>query len=184
MATEKRRYVGIDPGKREYTMAITGRDGTMKIHQGKTSIPWRQALYALLEKADKIALEAGNLAFIMARETGERAGSEVRILNAAKLPFIRDAPAKTGKEDAVKLAHLIGERREKKLPVVPLPGGEELAGRKLLANYGREQRNRTGQINTLHALFAHRGHTTAVKKQLSAAEKRKAVIELPGGQER
>jgi transposase len=84
----------------------------------------------------------------------------------------------------VKPAHLIEERRDEKLPVVPLPGGEELAGRKLLANYGREQRNRTGQINTLHALFAHQGHTAAVKKYLSVAEKRKAVVELPGGQER
>jgi hypothetical protein len=41
----------------------------------------------------------------------EAAGSEVRVLNSAKLPFIRDAPTKTDKEDAMKLAHLTEERR-------------------------------------------------------------------------
>jgi hypothetical protein len=99
MEGEKRRYVGIDLGKREYTMAIIGKNGKMKLHQGKTSIAGRQALYGKLEKGDKVALEAGNLAFIMAREIMERVGSEVRVLNAAKLPFIWDSPTKTDKSD-------------------------------------------------------------------------------------
>jgi hypothetical protein len=43
--TEKRRYVGIDLGKREYTMAIIDVKGKMKMHQGKTSIQGRQGLY-------------------------------------------------------------------------------------------------------------------------------------------
>jgi len=45
MEEEKRRYVGIDLGKREDTMAIIGKNGKMSIHQGRTSIPGRQALY-------------------------------------------------------------------------------------------------------------------------------------------
>jgi len=52
-------------------MAVIGRNGKMSIHQGKTSLQGRQALYKLLESEDKIALEAGNLAFIMAREIHE-----------------------------------------------------------------------------------------------------------------
>jgi len=99
MEVEKRRYVGIDLGKREYTMAIIGKDGKMKVNHGKTSKPGRQALYRLLEKGDKVALEAGNLAFIMAYEIKEQVGSEVRVLNSAKLPFIWDAPTKTDKSD-------------------------------------------------------------------------------------
>jgi hypothetical protein len=99
MKEEKRRFVGIDLGKREYTMAIIGKNGKMSIHHGKTSIQGRQGLYRLLEKIDKVALEAGNLAFIMAREIMERAGSEVRVLNSAKLPLIWDAPTKTDKSD-------------------------------------------------------------------------------------
>jgi hypothetical protein len=89
--TSGSRYVGIDLGKREYTMAIIGRNGKMSIHHGKTSIQGRVALYKKLEQTDKVALEAGNLAFIMAREIMERTGSEVRVLNSAKLPFIWDA---------------------------------------------------------------------------------------------
>jgi hypothetical protein len=94
MEEEKRRYVGIDLGKRDWTMAIIGKNGKMKLHQGKTSMQGRQGLYRLLEKGDKVALEAGNLAFIVTREIMERVGSEVWVLNSAKLPLIWDAPTK------------------------------------------------------------------------------------------
>ena len=184
MKEERRRFVGIDLGKREYTMAIIGKTGKMSIHQGKTSIQGRQALYKKLERTDKVALEAGNLAFIVAREIMERAGSEVRVLNSAKLPFIWDAPTKTDKEDAMKLAHLIEERRDEKLPLVSLPSEKEMARRKLLANYSREVKGRTKTVNLLHALFVHQGHTTIVRKDLATAEKRLAAIELLHGQER
>jgi transposase len=181
MEEGKRRFVGIDLGKREYTMAIIGKNGKMTIYQGKTSINGRQALYGRLEKCDKVALEAGNLAFIMAREIQERVGSEVRVLNSAKLPFIWDAPTKTDKEDAMKLAHLIEERRDEKLPIVPLPSEKEMERRKILAGYSREIRNRTRHINTLHAMFVHQGHTTIVKKDLATAKKRsEAVLVLTG----
>ena len=106
MEESKRRFVGIDLGKREYTMAIICKNGTMKLHQGKTSIQGRQALYAKLEKSDKVAVEAGNLAFILASELKERVGCEVRVLHSAKLPFIWDSPTKTDREDAMRLAHL------------------------------------------------------------------------------
>ena len=184
MEEDKRRFVGIDLGKREYTMAIIGKTGKMSIQQGKTSVQGRQALYKKLEKSDKVALEAGNLAFIMAGEIQEQVGSEVRVLNSAKLPFIWDAPTKTDKEDAMKLAHLIEERRDEKLPIVPLPSEKEMLRRKLLANYSREMKGRTRQINLLHALFVHQGHTTIVKKNLATAEKRQEVIEILRGQER
>jgi transposase len=156
----------------------------VSIHRGKTSIQGRQALYRLLEKTDKVALEAGNLAFIMAREIMERTGSEVRVLNAAKLPFIWDAPTKTDKEDAMKLAHLVEERRDEKLPVVPLPSEKELARRKTLASYGREMRNRTRHINTLHAIFVHQGHTTMVRKNLATDERRREAVQVLTGLER
>ncbi|MDR2716850.1 MAG: hypothetical protein LBB89_02130 [Treponema sp.] len=78
-------------------MAVIGKNGKMTIHHGKTSIQGRQALYRLLEPTDKIALEAGNLAFIMAREIAEQSGGEVRVLNCAKLPEIWDSPTKTDK---------------------------------------------------------------------------------------
>jgi hypothetical protein len=36
MEEEKRRYVGIDLGKLEYTMAVIGKNRKMAIHHGKT----------------------------------------------------------------------------------------------------------------------------------------------------
>jgi len=184
MKEEKRRYVGIDLGKREYTMAIISTKGKMILHKGKTSVQGRAALYKLLEKSDKIALEAGNLAFIMAMEIQERVGSEVRVLNSAKLPFIWDTPTKTDKEDAMKLAHLVEERRDEKLPIVPLPSEKEIERRKTLSSYGREMRNRVRHINTLHAIFVHQGHTTIVKKNLATAEKRQEAVQILSGLER
>jgi len=184
MEEEKRRYVGIDLGKREYTMAVISKNRKMTIHHGKTCIQGRQALYRLLEPTDKIALEAGNLAFIMAREIMEKIGCEVRVLNSAKLPFIWDAPTKTDKEDAMKLAHLVEERRDEKLPIVPLPSKKELERRKTIASYGREMNNRTRLINTLHAIFVHQGHTTIVKKNLATAERRQQAIQVLTGHER
>ena len=111
----------------------------MSIHHGKTSIQGRQALYGKLEKGDKVALEAG---------------SEVRVLNSAKLPL------------------------------VPLPGEQEMERRKTLASYGREVRNRTKMINTLHAMFVHQGHTTVVKKDLATAERRRQAVGVLTGHER
>jgi transposase len=184
MEEKERRYIGIDLGKREYTMAIIGKKGKMSIHLGKTSAQGRNALYRLLERTDKVALEAGNLAFMIAREIIERAGSEVRVLNSAKLPFIWDAPTKTDKEDAMKLAHLVEERRDEKLPIVPLPGEKEMERRKTIASYGREMGNRTRLLNTLHALFVHQGHTTVVRKNLATAEKRREAVETLNGPER
>ena len=188
MEEQKRRHVGIDLGKREYTMAIIGEDGKMGIHQGKTCIQGRLALYAKLEAGDKVALEAGNLAFIMAREIMERKGCEVRVLNSAKLPFIWDAPTKTDKSDlrsadAMKLARLVEERRDERLPLVPLPSKEELRRRKILACYGREMRDRTRLLNRLHAIFVHQGHTTIVKKDLATAERRQEAIKALSGLE-
>jgi len=128
------------------------------------------ALYKLLEKSDKIALEAGNMAFTMAREIMQQAGSEVRVLNSAKLPFIWDAPTKADKEDAMKL------------PVMPLPSEQEMERRELISSYGREMRGRARVINTLHSLFWKQGHTEAVRKNVATAAKAKEAIKVLTGQ--
>ena len=184
MKEKKRRYVGIDLGKREYTMAIIGKNEKMSLHCGKTSAQGRQSLYKQLRESDKVALEAGNLSFIIARDIQERVGCEVRVLNSSKLPFIWDAPTKTDREDAMKLAHLVEERRDEKLPIVPLPSEEEIERRKTLASYSREMKWRTSLLNQLHAIFVHQGQTTVVKKDIATSEKRQETVKILKGQER
>lgn len=184
MEEAKRRFVGIDLGKREYTMAIIGKDRKVSIQKGKTSIAGRAALCRQLEQEDKIALEAGNLAFIVAREIQEQVGSEVRVLHPLKLRIIWDTETKTDKEDAKKLAHLIEERPDERLPLVPLLSKRDIERRKILSSYRREVQSRTKMLNTLHAMFVHQGHTTVVKKDLARAERRQKAIEVLQGQER
>jgi hypothetical protein len=88
MKEEKRRYVGIDLGKRSYTIAVIGNHGKVTTSNGKTDIESRLALYKKLEATDKVALEAGNMAFMMAQEMQERVGCEVVVLNSGKLALI------------------------------------------------------------------------------------------------
>ncbi|GHV35808.1 hypothetical protein AGMMS4952_27960 [Spirochaetia bacterium] len=85
---QKRRYVGLDLGKRTYEMAVIGKTGKVSHSNGRTSIEGRRALYQKLEATDKVAIEAGNLAFIMAKEIIAQVGCEVVVLNASKLALI------------------------------------------------------------------------------------------------
>jgi predicted amino acid dehydrogenase len=86
MKAEKMRYVGIDLGKRTYEMAIVGANGKVTMSNGKTTVEGRQWLYKKLCSRDKVALEAGNLAFIMAKEMEAAVGCEIRVLNPSHLP--------------------------------------------------------------------------------------------------
>jgi hypothetical protein len=94
---EKRRYVGIDLGKRTYTMAVIGKKGSVVHSNGRTDNAGRARLYGKLQKGDKVAIEAGNLAFIMAYEIIAQVGCEVAILNAGKLALIYGSMKKTDK---------------------------------------------------------------------------------------
>jgi hypothetical protein len=90
MATEKgrARYVRINPGKRTREMAAIARNRKFKANgQGDAEpgekVTWfsgtaaagRLKLYEKLEADDKAAPDAGNMAFIMAKETGKTAGA-------------------------------------------------------------------------------------------------------------
>jgi transposase len=198
MKSGKRRYVGIDLGKRTWVMILVRRTGKLVknergeeepeeklgTYQGRTSAEGRAKLYQKLRSADKVALEAGNLAFIMAKELEKTVGCEVRVLHPSHLPIIYQTDKKTDKEDALKLAHLLTDRPDSRLPIVPVPSDEEMARRKTLASYAREQRSRNQGINRLHALFVHQGITTIVRKDLATQEEREAVVGQLTGIER
>ena len=184
MEETKRRFVGIDLGKRTYTVAIVGKRGGVKLSNGKTTVEGRQALYRKLEAGDKVALEAGNLAFLMAKELIAAVGCEVRVLNPSHLPLIYKTMKKTDKEDALKLAHILEDFRDERLPVVPIPSDTEMRRRKLLTSYRNEQGSRNRALNRLHALFVHQGITTIVKKDLATAEDRAEAIKVLVGLER
>jgi transposase len=176
------RFVGIDLGKRTYEMAIVGKGGKVQMSNGKTFVAGRQALYKKLRTGDKVALEAGNMAFIMAKEIEAAVkGILVYVLNPSQLAVIYASMKKTDKEDSLKLAHILEDCREERLPVVPVPSDKEMMRRKLLASYRRAQQDRIRDINRLHGLFVSQGITTKVKSDLSTSLNRnEAINELVG----
>ena len=178
------RYVGIDLGKRTYEMAIVGKGGKVTKSNGKTYPFARQGLYNKLRPGDKVALEACSLAFIMAKEIEAAVRCKVYVLNPGRLSIIYRSMKKTDKEDALKLAHILEDFSEDRLPVVAVPSDKEMERRKILANYRRADQNRTRNINLLHALFVSQGITTIKKKDLETSEVRKEAIRILTGMER
>jgi transposase len=175
------RYVGIDLGKRTYEMAVVGKGGKVAMSNGKTYVSGRQALYKKLRAGDKVALEAGNLAFIMAKEIEAAVGCRVYVLNPWQLAVIYASMKKTDKEDSLKLAHMLEDCNESRLPEVPVPSDKEYHRRKLLSCYQRAQQDRNRMINRMHALFVSQGITTKARSDLcTAASRAESVKELSG----
>ncbi|MDR1248250.1 MAG: IS110 family transposase [Treponema sp.] len=198
MVVEKGRYVGIDLGKRTWEMAVITRSGKFKVNEqgdaepeektaryhGTTTAEGRVKLYGKLEAGDKVVLEAGNLAFILAKELEKAVGCQIRVLNPSRLAIIYATDKKTDKEDAMKLAQLAADRPDSRLPIVAVPNDGEMEKRKLVSSYRWEQQARTRGINRLHAVFVHAGITTVVKKDLGTDQGRRETAAQLGGLER
>jgi len=181
---EETRCVGIDLGKRTYEVAIVGKDGKVTKSNGKTYVDGRQKLYKKLLPGDKVALEAGNMAFIMAKEIEKAVGCRVYVLNPGQLAIIYASMKKTDKEDSLKLAHMLEDCREERLPLVPIPSDKEMGRRKILASYRRARGDRNRDINKMHGLFVSQGITTKVRKDLATGGNREAAIKELSGIER
>ncbi|GMO38325.1 MAG: IS110 family transposase [Termitinemataceae bacterium] len=184
MEVSKRRFVGIDLGKRTYTMAIIGKKGGVTMSNGRTCIANRQDMFKKLEATDKVTIEAGNLAFEIAKEIIQQVGCEVVVLNPSKLALIYGSMKKTDKEDELKLARIIEMMKDELLPIVPIPSDKEMRRRKLIAADSRAKRDRVRKLNLLHGLFLHQGITTIVKKDLATKINRDEVVKQLTGNER
>jgi transposase len=151
---------------------------------GTTTAEGRVKLYKHLGREDKVGLEAGNLAFIIAKELERTVGCQVRVLNPRHLAIIYATDKKTDKEDSLKLAQLLTDRPDSRLPLVAIPSDREMKRRKLLGSYRREKRSRDQGVNRLHALFVHQGIVTVVRSDLATDERRRAATGALGGLER
>jgi len=177
------RYVGIDLGKRTYEAAFVEK-GAVKKSNGKTYVEGRQALYKKLRPSDKVALEACAMAFIMAKEMEAAVGCRVYVMNPYRLAVIYASMKKTDKEDALKLAHMLEDFQEERLPLVPVPSDQEMGRRKIVAGYRRGQQSRVREINRLHGLFLAQGITTMKRTDLKSEKQRKEAIKALSGYER
>jgi transposase len=164
-------------------MAVIDEKGKMSFSNGTTNVFGREKLCGKLRKTDKVAIEAGNLSFILAKEIIAKTGCEVVVLNPYKLAVIYMSDKKTDKNDSAKLAQLIQTYNDEHLPKVAIPSDEEMARRQLLAEYRREKQSRSRCIHRLHALFHQQGLTNIVRKDLATKENRDKSIALLTGQE-
>jgi transposase len=179
--TEEGRFIGIDLGKRTHEDAFVSKDGRVVFSNGMNTPDGRQALYKKLRRADTIGIEAGNLAFIFAREMKAAVGCKVLVLNPGSLAVIYKSLKKTDKEDSLKLARLVMRMPEEELPVVAQPSEEEMERRETISERQEAVHERTRYINELHALFLKAGITTIVRKDLATEERRQEAVKVLEG---
>jgi transposase len=117
----------------------------------------------------------------MAKEIAAVVGCRVFVLNPYQLALIYGSMKKTDKEDSLKLAHIVEDIPEERLPLVPVPSDEEMGRRRLLACHRRAQQSRNRDINRLHGIFLGQGITTMKKKDLSTGEARQAAVRVLNG---
>lgn len=171
MEEKQKRFVGIDIGKR--TMEVRIKDENRVIAwNGKTDAVGRDRLIDILLPTDRIAIEAGNLAFIIAKEIIAKKGSDVLVLNPGELQIIYKSLKKTDKEDALKLARMVEKYEDEELPIVNIPTETEEKNRALVSQIVFYKKMRTQLINRLHSIFVKAGIVTIKKSDLRTLKNR------------
>lgn len=172
------RFVGIDLGKTSYVLRIIDENGKITGWSGKTTPQGRKELYARLHPTDTIAVEAGNMAFIMTEEFEQLTGNKIFNLCTRKLFDIYMTDKKTDKEDSLKLAKFIKNHDEEDLPLVMPPTKDQKRQRKIMSEYSSLQKERTSKINRLHSVFEHSGFTNIKKPDLKTSASRNKCVEI------
>ncbi len=167
-----KNFVGIDLGKRKITAAKIFDDGRIERLECGTTPGEIAKLVQWIDKAERVALEAGNLAFRLARQIAKEAATQVVVLNPGELATIYASLKKTDKEDALKLARLVQRFPVEELPTVSLPTELEIEQRALVTEHESFTRIRTMLINRLHAIFHNEGITDVTRVQLKNSQKR------------
>ena len=177
MEDKKQRYVGIDVGKR--TMEVRIKDGNQfYCWNGKTDAIGRKRLLNLLLPTDRIGIEAGNLAFIIAKQIITEVGSEVLVLNPGDLQIIYKSLKKTDKEDALKLSRMVEKFDNEELPIVNIPSEEEMLNRALVSQIIFFKELRIKLINRLHSVYLKSGIVHLKKANLKTRKNRERAKEL------
>jgi len=171
MEVMNRRHIGIDVGKRTMEVRIIDK-GKVINWNGKTDERGREALLGILRETDRIGIEAGMPAFLIAKQIIREVKSDVVVLNPGDLQIIYKSLKKTDKEDALKLARMVEKYSNEELPVVTLPTEEEEKNRALVSQmiFYKGERNRL--INRLHSVYVRSGIVDLSKKDLRTAGNR------------
>ena len=111
------QHVGIDISKRSLAVCRLSEGEKPERKTFKTDPEGMLRLAAWIQKDDLVALEAGNLAFYIARRLTPVC-AKVFVLNPGQLFQITQSMKKTDKEDALILARFIQRTPAAELPIV------------------------------------------------------------------
>ena len=178
---ERKRFIGIDLGKRTYEIKIIESDGKVSGTNGLTNPVGRKTLYKKLRCTDRVAIEVCSLAMVMAKEIQNEVGCEVVLLNPSQIALIYRSVKKNDKEDALKLARLVQKFTNEELPKIELPTEHEENLRQILTELRQLKHDRTKEINRIHAVFLECGITEIKRKDLATVEKRTESIKILKG---
>jgi len=169
-------FVGIDTGKRMMEIVrINGKNEIIR-SQRKTDVTSRMNFYKWLLKDDIVGIEAGNLAFLLAKEIKREVGAEVIILNPGDLRIIFKSLKKADKNDCLNIARLIQRNPREELPEVRVPDEYEEEARRLVSEEEFWVTSKTRAVNRLHSILTNHGITMVTKKEIKNAKTRNEII--------
>lgn len=155
------RIIGLDLAKKTYKGCILTQEKNFedrRIITGEMDPDGRMHFITEVVKAgDLVAMEGGTSSFNFARELMEYSPAAVVVLNPGKLHKAFEAQIKTDRLDAVRIAHYVRDTKESSWCTVEVPTQEESELRAIINSYNLAKKDRTMNINKLHATFNQNG---------------------------
>lgn len=155
------RIIGLDLAKKTFKGCILTEEKNFedrKIITGEMNPEGRIHFITEMTKAgDLIAMEGGTSSFNFAREIMCYSPAAVVVLNPGKLHKAFEAQIKTDRLDAVRIAHYVRDTKESSWCTVEVPTQEESELRAIINSYNLAKKDRTMNINKLHATFNQNG---------------------------
>ena len=175
-----RRIKALDVSKQTFKCCTLTAEKNFEdrvITPGRMDPEGRMAFAATLREGDIVVMEGGTSTYNFARELMRSSPAEVVVLNPAKLHVIFQSQCKTDKQDAVKLARYIRDTNRANWVTLQVPSEDESALRSIINAYDSATKERTRNINKLHAVFNQNGYPMLKKSSLASNESRLANID-------
>ena len=155
------RIIGLDLAKKTFKGCILTAEKNFEdrsIITGEMDPDGRMHFITEVVKAgDLVAMEGGTSSFNFARELMEHSPAAVVVLNPGKLHKAFEAQIKTDRLDAVRIAHYVRDTKPSSWCTIEVPTKEESELRAIINSYNLAKKDRTMNINKLHATFNQNG---------------------------
>ena len=178
--TPIRRIRALDVSKQTFkccTLTAEKNFEDRTVTSGRMDPEGRMAFARAMKEGDIIILEGGTSTYNFARELMKQGIAEVVVLNPAKLHVIFQSQCKTDKQDSVKLARYIRDTNRENWVTLQIPSEDESALRSIINAYDSAKKERTRNINKLHAIFNQSGFPMLKKSDLARNMNRLACID-------